>query len=320
MGHNDHHLSFIKNRQINNKSTNKIYITNKKYITNDEKSIIDNKTANRKQLYNSVGYFNNFYIRNNLTISLIFILLSTYFKRIILNDIYIGFLVSQIMFIVHNISHHRELSHKAFEFTHQYLSNIFNLFGSLVTFKSGAWYALHHRKHHVICDDEQQQDPYGGYYSGKQYALVQFANEIKFNQHYDYTKYAEFNTLFHKLHSKYENVIFPFWIMIILAFSDSANLTTNLLRYCTIPIVFNVLCFFLQTLPHLYPKKIPHNGKCHPSNPWICGLLTGGEGYHGNHHENPNSSRLGRKWHQIDFGYCLIRALKMFRLVKNVIV
>ena len=98
------------------------------------------------------------------------------------------------------------------------------------------------------------------------------------------------------------------------------HITTNILRYCSIPIVFNVICFFLQTLPHLYPKKLPHNGKCYTSNPWICGLLTGGEGYHGNHHNNPKSSKLGKKWYQIDFGYELIKLMKMFRIVKNVIV
>ena len=270
----------------------------------------------RKLLYNKVGYFDNFGIRNCALISGILILIN--WNLVTWKLLLISFIFSQIMFIIHNVSHHRELSHRSFKFTNNIVSNMFSLIGSMVTFKSGAWYAIHHRKHHIICDDKEEIDPYGGLYSGIDYSLRWFPNEIDFNKHHDYTKYPEFNTPFHLFHAKIENYIFPFWIGIIILFSTQTIF--NLLAYCFIPILMNIFYIFLQTIPHLYPNKLPKHGKCHPSNPLICGLLTSGEGYHGHHHDHPRSSKIGRHWYQIDTGYLLIRLLEKIGSVTNVIV
>lgn len=43
-----------------------------------------------------------------------------------------------------------------------------------------------------------------------------------------------------------------------------------------------------------------------------------GENWHGNHHAEPNSARLGRGWAQIDFGWMLIVALEKVGLAKGV--
>jgi len=42
---------------------------------------------------------------------------------------------------------------------------------------------------------------------------------------------------------------------------------------------------------------------------WLA-LLTGGEGFHNNHHAAPTSARLGHKWGQIDFGWYFIALSK----------
>ena len=272
----------------------------------------------RKLEYNRVGYYDNFAIRNVVIISIIYLSLNC--RLITLKMLFKSFLFSQMLFIIHNVSHHRNLSHKSFEFRNETVSNLFNIIGSLVTFKSGSWYAIHHRKHHLICDDEEQNDPYGGYYSGKDYSLRWFVNEIDFNKHHDFNLYPEFNTRFHKLQSYTENFIFPIWVGSIIILSNEKQWQTNLITYCFVPICLNIIYIFLQTIPHLYPDKIPSKGKCHPSNPFICGILTGGEGYHGNHHDYQRSSKIGRKIYQIDTGYILIWCLEKIKLVYNVII
>jgi stearoyl-CoA desaturase (delta-9 desaturase) len=51
----------------------------------------------------------------------------------------------------------------------------------------------------------------------------------------------------------------------------------------------------------------------------IVGLLSGGEGWHNNHHADPRSARFGHRWWELDGGYGLIRLLEMCGLAWNVI-
>ena len=54
------------------------------------------------------------------------------------------------------------------------------------------------------------------------------------------------------------------------------------------------------------------------TNNWVVALLTGGEGWHNNHHAHPVSARHGMAWYEIDFNYMGIRLLQLLGLAKNV--
>lgn len=54
------------------------------------------------------------------------------------------------------------------------------------------------------------------------------------------------------------------------------------------------------------------------TNNWWVALLTGGEGWHNNHHAHPASATHGMAWWEIDFNYWGIRLLALFRLAKNI--
>jgi stearoyl-CoA desaturase (delta-9 desaturase) len=54
-------------------------------------------------------------------------------------------------------------------------------------------------------------------------------------------------------------------------------------------------------------------------NNLVVGLLSGGEGWHNNHHADPRSARFGHRWFELDAGYRVIRLLEMCGLVCNVI-
>ena len=47
-------------------------------------------------------------------------------------------------------------------------------------------------------------------------------------------------------------------------------------------------------------------------------LLTGGEGWHNNHHAHPVSACHGMAWYEIDFNYMGIRLLQLLGLARNV--
>lgn len=54
------------------------------------------------------------------------------------------------------------------------------------------------------------------------------------------------------------------------------------------------------------------------TNNWWVALLTGGEGWHNNHHAHPVSATHGMAWWELDFNYLLIRLLGLLGLAKNI--
>jgi fatty-acid desaturase len=53
-------------------------------------------------------------------------------------------------------------------------------------------------------------------------------------------------------------------------------------------------------------------------NVWLLGVLAFGEGFHNNHHAFPGSARMGRRAHELDLGWGVIRILSVLRLVRDV--
>ena len=53
-------------------------------------------------------------------------------------------------------------------------------------------------------------------------------------------------------------------------------------------------------------------------NNLLVALLTGGEGWHNNHHANPVSTRHGLAWYEVDLNYLGIRLLEFVGLAKHV--
>lgn len=56
------------------------------------------------------------------------------------------------------------------------------------------------------------------------------------------------------------------------------------------------------------------NTLCHSkenvTNSWIANILTGGEGWHANHHDKPMDWRIGKKWYEWDPAAWFIRLIK----------
>jgi stearoyl-CoA desaturase (delta-9 desaturase) len=54
------------------------------------------------------------------------------------------------------------------------------------------------------------------------------------------------------------------------------------------------------------------------TNNWWVALLTGGEGWHNNHHMHPVSAAHGMAWWEVDLNYWLIRLLALLGLAKDI--
>ncbi|HEX4128687.1 MAG TPA: fatty acid desaturase [Pirellulales bacterium] len=54
-------------------------------------------------------------------------------------------------------------------------------------------------------------------------------------------------------------------------------------------------------------------------NNWFVAFITGGEGWHNNHHHDPTSASVQRRWYEFDLNYYFIRALKWAGLASDVV-
>jgi stearoyl-CoA desaturase (delta-9 desaturase) len=57
----------------------------------------------------------------------------------------------------------------------------------------------------------------------------------------------------------------------------------------------------------------------HSRNNWLVALLTVGEGWHNNHHEDPSTACLQHRWWEIDISYYEIKLLEKLGLASDVI-
>ena len=75
--------------------------------------------------------------------------------------------------------------------------------------------------------------------------------------------------------------------------------------------------WLVNSATHLHGKR-RFDTKDDSRNSWWVALLTGGEGWHNNHHANPVSARHGLTWYEFDPNYYGIWLLEKMGLAKNV--
>jgi stearoyl-CoA desaturase (Delta-9 desaturase) len=73
----------------------------------------------------------------------------------------------------------------------------------------------------------------------------------------------------------------------------------------------------INSFSHVYGSRSFETGDNSRNNAWVA-LPTFGESWQNNHHAFASSARIGLQWWQIDFGYCIVRALKAAGLIWDV--
>jgi stearoyl-CoA desaturase (delta-9 desaturase) len=54
-------------------------------------------------------------------------------------------------------------------------------------------------------------------------------------------------------------------------------------------------------------------------NNFLVAIITSGEGWHNNHHADPQSANNGHRWWEVDLTYLFLRLLVLFGLAWNVV-
>jgi len=73
----------------------------------------------------------------------------------------------------------------------------------------------------------------------------------------------------------------------------------------------------VNSITHIWGGQRFSTGDDSRNNLWVA-ILTGGEGWHNNHHAFPVSARHGLAWYEIDVNYYGIWILKRLGLARNV--
>jgi stearoyl-CoA desaturase (delta-9 desaturase) len=73
----------------------------------------------------------------------------------------------------------------------------------------------------------------------------------------------------------------------------------------------------VNSVTHLWGKRRFSTSDDSRNNLWVA-LLTGGEGWHNNHHAHPVSARHGLAWYEIDVNYYGILLLQKLGLASHV--
>ena len=219
---------------------------------------------------------------------------------------------------------HRYFSHNSFK-TSRVFQFILAFLGTMAAQKDPLWWASHHRLHHAHADTEL--DPHSARNKGFWWAHMGWIMENKtgqtnLNKINDFRKFPELVWL-----NKYP-FIPPILLVIILYI-------TGLILGVVIPepnfsgLQFIAYGFFLSTVAvyhvtfsinsvaHKFGNK-RYSTKDDSVNNWFLAILSGGEGWHNNHHRYAVCTRQGFKWWEVDLTYYILRVLQKLKIVWDI--
>jgi len=216
------------------------------------------------------------------------------------------------------IGYHRLLAHRSFT-TSRFMQFIFALNGTMAIQGGPLWWVSHHRLHHAHTEtDKDVHSPikYGFWESHIGWMIN--PKSIKETPSYakDLYKFPEIKFL--QKHYVIITLLQGILIYLLGEYLPGTSGAEMLVWGFFISTVYLWhITFCVNSVCHLWGKR-PYNTNDNSTNNVVVALLTGGEGWHNNHHMYPYSARHGLKWWQIDISYAVIKLLSILRLVRNI--
>jgi stearoyl-CoA desaturase (delta-9 desaturase) len=227
-----------------------------------------------------------------------------------MNIILYTLIVTHITIISVTLFLHRSQAHKGIEF-HPILSHFMRFWLWLTTgMITRQWVAIH-RKHHRFSD--QEGDPHSphvhGFWNILSRGVMYYVREGKNTQTMlSYGKGTPNDWIERKLYTPYNFYGILLMLVIDLLFFGPWGLLVWGIQLAWIPFW---AAGVINGVGHWFGYK---NGDTRDQStnivPW--GILIGGEELHNNHHINPASPKLSRRWFEFDIGWMW---LSLFRLI-----
>ena len=219
------------------------------------------------------------------------------------------------------VSYHRQLTHRGFT-TPKWLEHAMALCGAMALQGSPTYWVAVHRMHHQYTD--RPGDPHSPR-DGKWWAHAGWIlrgalhNETKLIARYapdlQREKFYRWLAVWHWLPITLTGIL----LLGAGAWISGWRLGLSWLLWgvlLRITVGFHVT-WLVNSATHLWGKR-RFNTHDDSTNNWWVALLTGGEGWHNNHHAHPVSATHGMAWWELDFNYWLIRMLALLGLAKDI--
>ena len=204
--------------------------------------------------------------------------------------------------------YHRYFSHRSYK-TSRFFQFVLAFVAQSSSQKSVLWWASihrHHHKHSDTVDDAHSPRQRGFVYSHVGWIFDPRHSEERVDPLPDFAKYPELRLLqkFEQMPSILLGVatflVFG-WQGLIVGFFWS----TVLLYHGT---------FFINSLAHVHGNQRYVTGDDSRNNWWLA-VITGGEGWHNNHHAYQRAARQGFRWYEVDFTFYALTVLSWMGVV-----
>lgn len=233
-----------------------------------------------------------------------------------------------------NIAYHRLLTHRSF-----HCPLWFERFLVLVALccledAPGSWVATH-RLHHN--DSDERADPHSPLVSflwSHMGWLVIENRDVRCSQAFD--RYAR-DVLRDQFYMKLQRSLLPIWIYLAHAalyflaglavvkwqggdWAAAATFGASLLVWGVLLRTVAVwhITWSVNSLSHLFGYQSYETGE-NSRNNWLVALLSNGEGWHNNHHQDPASASNRHRWWELDTAWIMIWCMERCGLVSQVI-
>jgi len=232
------------------------------------------------------------------------------------------------------IGYHRLLTHRSFK-TPRWVEHTFAILGVCCLEDSPARWVAIHRIHHVHSD--HQPDPHSPlvnfFWSHFGWLMVnnrethsiaaieKFAKDLLRDPFYMYMEKRPLTNLFIGL-SQIPIFFLAGYLIGWIGWGQSSAMQLGFSLvvwgvYARIVAVWHIT-WSVNSLSHMFGYRNYETGE-HSRNNWLVALLSVGEGWHNNHHEDPSSASVQHRWWEIDISYYEIKLLEKLGLASEVI-
>ena len=208
---------------------------------------------------------------------------------------------------------HRHSAHNSLDL-HTALKHFFRFWLWLTTAQNTKEWTAIHRKHHAKCETEE--DPHSPVVLGIRKVLFQgaelYAESATPETLERYGQRTPEDWVERNVYSRYKMLGIALMAVINLALFGVHGIWIWAVQMMWIPVW---AAGVVNGIGHWMGYR---NYECadNARNISPLGILIGGEELHNNHHTYPNSSKLSRRWFEVDIGWGYIRLFQLFGLAK----
>lgn len=241
-----------------------------------------------------------------------------------------GLLVFGVLGIT--ICYHRLLTHRSFACPKR-VEHTLAVLGLLSMQDAPARWVAVHRRHHEHADEEL--DPHtpakSFFWSHMGWLLVDHPDLTRYGIYERYAKDILRDRFYVQLERHIAWIVFASWIAFYLfgflvefvlggSLMDAVQFGSSVLVWGVFvrTVVAWHFSWSVNSVTHRFGYRNYETDEGSRNSIFIS-IISGGEGWHNNHHADPRSANFGHRWWEVDFSYLIIRLMKKLGLASDII-